>query len=175
LDPSNVILDQEARGQAELLKSDVIPVDYNFCSEQDLLDLGFQLGEQVDDLFRKAIFPKGWLREGSDHAMWSYINDELGRKRVAIFYKAAFYDRNAHLSIENVRSYVLGCICEEQPVQYDDKWATPQAVLNTATEAIEKCKQDIKDMESYYPQGISTRQAELAGWEIVAEDARERL
>jgi len=31
--------------------------------------------------------------------MWSYLHDEHGRERCAIFYKAAFYDRDAFLTI----------------------------------------------------------------------------
>ena len=32
--------------------------------------------------------------------MWSHIVDAEGRKRVAVFYKAAFYDRRADMRLE---------------------------------------------------------------------------
>ncbi len=32
--------------------------------------------------------------------MWSDLLDDKGRKRGSIFYKAAFYDRKAHLSLD---------------------------------------------------------------------------
>lgn len=58
--------------------------------------LGFVFGEAADDLFVSVTFPKGWKKEPTDHSMWSDILDDKGRKRGAIFYKAAFYDRAAH-------------------------------------------------------------------------------
>jgi predicted metal-dependent phosphotriesterase family hydrolase len=33
--------------------------------------------------------------------MWSDLLDEQGRKRAGVFYKAAFYDRSAHLSMNS--------------------------------------------------------------------------
>lgn len=94
--------EQTAVGQREIVQSDVIPARINFGTEKDLTDLGFVLGEPVegDPLFRRATLPPGWSREGSEHAMWSYLLDEQGRRRCSIFYKAAFYDRDAFLSIK---------------------------------------------------------------------------
>lgn len=99
----------ERAGQAELLHSDQLPIP-NVSGLSRLGDemeqfqrLGFTFGAPVegDDLFVHATLPEGWKREGSDHAMWSYIVDEQGRRRVAIFYKAAFYDRRADMRIES--------------------------------------------------------------------------
>lgn len=61
---------------------------------------GFTFGDPIDELFLAATLPNGWKKQATDHDMWSYILDERGRKRVAIFYKAAFYDRSAHASLE---------------------------------------------------------------------------
>lgn len=59
--------------------------------------LGFVFTDEiVDGIFVKVAFPAGWQKKPTDHAMWSDIVDEKGRKRGAIFYKAAFYDRSAH-------------------------------------------------------------------------------
>lgn len=93
----------EAAGQRELLVSDVLPVDAHGDDEK-MVALGFTFGAVVegDPIFRAATLPDGWKREGSDHAMWSYIVDERGIKRVGIFYKAAFYDRNASMHLINV-------------------------------------------------------------------------
>lgn len=95
------ITEQEANGQREIVNSDVIPTRLNGCTEQDLTDLGFTLGEPVDGdpLFRRATLPAGWSRQGSEHALWSYLLDEQGCRRCSIFYKATFYDRRAFLSI----------------------------------------------------------------------------
>lgn len=95
------IMAQERRGQQELVTSDVLPRDTR-GSDAAFLALGFTFGEPVDDLFRNATLPAGWRRKGSEHAMWSYLVDARGIRRVAIFYKAAFYDRSAHMDLVNV-------------------------------------------------------------------------
>lgn len=105
----------EARGQAELLASEVIPSEIQdyWCGEEKrpamplLESWGFVFGkhEGGDTLFRRVTLPAGWSRKGSEHAMWSHIVDELGRERCAIFYKAAFYDRRAFLTISGRYSF----------------------------------------------------------------------
>lgn len=98
---TDAILMQESQGQREVVNSTQIPTDMH-CKPEELEALGFVLGpvNANDPMFREATLPDGWQREGSDHAMWSYIVDEREFRRVAIFYKAAFYDRSAHLSIQ---------------------------------------------------------------------------
>lgn len=88
------IVAQEKRGQDELVGSTQFPAK---APVAELEALGFTFGpvDEGDPLFRPADLPQGWRREGSDHDMWSYVLDEKGRRRVAVFYKAAFYDRNA--------------------------------------------------------------------------------
>lgn len=95
---------QEARGQAEIARSEVIPTDMGGHTEEEFVALGFKLGPVVDGdpIFRRAELPEGWRREGSSHAMWSYIVDGDGYERCSIFYKAAFYDRSAHIVINAV-------------------------------------------------------------------------
>ncbi|MEV4179894.1 hypothetical protein AB0J28_00425 [Streptosporangium canum] len=121
---------QERQGQTELLNSTVIPTTLNSGSEEELTALGFKLGDQVsgDRLFRHAELPAGWKREGTDHAMWSYIVDDLGRRRCSVFYKAAFYDRDAFLNVETVYGYVGHCLAEKTNPVLDDVWATRDAV-----------------------------------------------
>lgn len=98
--PSDFIEEQEAQGQREMVNSDVLPIRINGGTKEDFEALGFVFEDgKIDDLFRPATLPMGWKREGSDHDMWSYIVDETGAQRVAIFYKAAFYDRDAFMSL----------------------------------------------------------------------------
>lgn len=99
---SGAIEEQERNGQAELLNSTTLPTEGS--NSPVLAELGFVFGAEVrgDPLFREATLPKGWAREGSDHAMHSYICDERGVRRVNVFYKAAFYDRRADLHVMNV-------------------------------------------------------------------------
>ena len=92
------ITGMEAQGQKELVNDDVMPADAPW---EDLISLGFVKGEPVegDELFVHAELPNGWKKVGSDHDMWSYVVDEKNEQRVAVFYKAAFYDRRAHAHI----------------------------------------------------------------------------
>ena len=99
------IAEMEAAGQRQLVGSTKLPTDLGFRSgREDYEALGFVLGDPdpADPMFMEATLPPGWRREGSDHAMWSYLVDERGIKRVSVFYKAAFYDRSASMSITNV-------------------------------------------------------------------------
>lgn len=95
--PSRYIEEMESAGQRQLVNSDRLPTDGS--DDPRFAELGFTFGDPdpKDPMFRPATLPAGWRREGSDHAMWSYILDERGIRRVAIFYKAAFYDRRAKM------------------------------------------------------------------------------
>lgn len=103
--PDGVIEAQEARGQAKLVESELLPTEIIWSTEQDFLDLGFEFGEpQKDDpIFRPAKLPEGWKKVPTDHSMWSAILDEQGRERVQVFYKAAFYDRSAHMGLVKLK------------------------------------------------------------------------
>jgi hypothetical protein len=71
--------------------------------DAQLTALGFELGEQCEDeLFRLARLPEGWTIERAAHAMYSHVIDADGYQRCTIFYKAAFYDRSATISINGV-------------------------------------------------------------------------
>lgn len=84
---------QEARGQAEMASSfRTLPKD---MSRETGESFGFVYGEEADDIFINVIPPAGWRIEPTKHHMHSDIIDAQGRKRGAIFYKAAFYDRRA--------------------------------------------------------------------------------
>ena len=60
--------------------------------------------------------------------MWSYLTDQHGRQRVAIFYKAAFYDRRAFMRLESVGWYVAKHIEHDGPLVITGEWATPETV-----------------------------------------------
>ena len=96
---------QEAQGQRDLVASEQLPVDGTQGHEKLWASMGVKLlpleppGDfnAAPDLFRGAILPDGWKKEGTDHSMWSKLVDANGNERAAIFYKAAFYDRKAHI------------------------------------------------------------------------------
>lgn len=106
---------QEARGQQDFVASETLPIIISYGNRRDFEDMGIVFGEDADDLFRYVQLPDGWRKEPTDHSMHSHLLDEKGRKRASIFYKAAFYDRSANLSISRRFSY-----CSEPVRGYDD-------------------------------------------------------
>lgn len=122
----------EAAGQQQLVHSDRLPTELSHNTDADFTALGFTFGEpdKRDPMFRPAALPAGWKRKGSDHSMWSYVVDEHGRERVAIFYKAAFYDRSAFMSLSTVYSYATQVIDGRAPAPvFDDQWCTRDAFV----------------------------------------------
>jgi hypothetical protein len=96
----------EARGQSELVVSDVLPADMG--RDRDVLEgWGVRILDPVpgDPLFVNAELPAGWKKQRTDHSMWSDLVDDKGRKRASIFYKAAFYDRGAHINVCHLLHY----------------------------------------------------------------------
>lgn len=91
---------QEAQGQANFVADKTLPIECINCSRDQLKKMGILFGEVVDDLFISCKLPKGWCKKPTEHSMWSDLLDEKGRIRAHIFYKAAFYDRHAHISLE---------------------------------------------------------------------------
>lgn len=94
---------QEARGQAELVQSEVLPTSgLTRPAERAIWEsMGLVIGEPVngDTIFTHVTLPAGWSKKRTDHSMWSDLVDDKGRKRAAVFYKAAFYDRPARINV----------------------------------------------------------------------------
>jgi hypothetical protein len=136
----------EAAGQQQVVASEVLPAR---SPAEDLAAIGITLGEQVpgDKLFRYATLPPGWKKQGSDHAMWSYVVDELGRRRVSIFYKAAFYDRDAFASVTHLTGYVRAVIDGAEPLVLDENWATAETVRAAAVALAESEEREIAEFE----------------------------
>jgi hypothetical protein len=100
-DGRNIIENMEARGARELVASESLPTK---CSQEDddlLVSWGFEFGEPFadDPMFRPARLPPGWSKRATDHSMWAEVVDDDGHVRISIFYKAAFYDRSAHMHL----------------------------------------------------------------------------
>lgn len=88
---------QEKDGQRKLINSSRLPVEYQ--GNERLTDISKATGiifGQKQGLFYDVELPVGWRLEPTSHSMWSDLLDNKGRKRGAVFYKAAFYDENAH-------------------------------------------------------------------------------
>ena len=94
---SSAIENQEAQGQTQFVESMQLPTEIR--GKEILEKAGVKFGEPCPDdpIFCNAELPKGWKKQATDHSMWSDLVDENGTIRAQIFYKAAFYDRNAHM------------------------------------------------------------------------------
>jgi len=121
------IENQEARGQRELVRSSQLPAKWGGYNQFDASRLYAQMGIEVigitedDPLFFKVILPDGWKKQATDHSMWSHLMDEKGRKRAMIFYKAAFYDRDAFIDPEQRFSFrVIEYLPEEEKGHYKE-------------------------------------------------------
>lgn len=128
----------EAAGQRQLVDSCDLPTKGS--DDPEFLRLGFTFGEphQDDPMFRPATLPEGWKKQGTDHAMHSKIVDTLGRERVGVFYKAAFYDRRADMRLTTVAGYVMHLLYNDEKPILDDEWATAEAVIEAARGEIKR-------------------------------------
>lgn len=162
----------EAQGQRQFVASSTIPTE---CDEAALTALGFVLGNKVpgDDLFRYCTLPTGWSKAGTDHSMHSGIADELGRKRVGVFYKAAFYDRRATATVIQLSGYLQHCAWHDEPVVYDEVWASPATVFAEAERVAASYRTRAEEYRSYYPAGVERELAEALKFDAIAAAARE--
>lgn len=87
---------QEEQGQKEFVQSDTLPKD---CPRKELEAMGIVFGEETDDIFVQVTLPNDWTVVATEHSMWSDLLDDKNRTRASIFYKAAFYDRSAHMRL----------------------------------------------------------------------------
>jgi hypothetical protein len=95
---SGYIEHQEKQGQADVSRGCKLPIRISGKSKEELEEIGFVFGDQIDELFQECTLPEGWEIRPTDHSMWSDIVDDKGEKRGSMFYKAAFYDRRAFAS-----------------------------------------------------------------------------
>lgn len=88
---------QEAAGQRQLAASSQLPAE----GIAALVPLGVEVRgpSKGDDLFVDVTLPTGWSIRPTDHSMWSELVNEAGEVVASIFYKAAFYDRRASISL----------------------------------------------------------------------------
>lgn len=100
-DASRGIESQEADGQRSFVSSETLPTDMQGDAKAVLEAAGVKfLGVVEDDpMFQYVELPAGWKKVATGHSMWSDLVDDKGNKRAGIFYKAAFYDRSAHLGV----------------------------------------------------------------------------
>ncbi len=90
---------QEHLGQMKLAMSSTLPKDGTQRDREKYERIGVVFGDDADDLFVKVTLPAGWRIRPTGHSMWSDLVDDKERVRAKMFYKAAFYDRSAHISL----------------------------------------------------------------------------
>lgn len=154
-DSDSYITGMEAAGQAQLVNSTELPTEMNSGTDDDLRALGFVLGgpDPGDPMFRPVTLPGGWRKERTDHSMWSKVVDELGRPRLTVFYKAAFYDRDAFINVQTVSGYAFDVINGAKLV-LDDTWATAAAMR----EAVQAYRDDNAERHADYPSDYKAEQ-----------------
>jgi hypothetical protein len=167
---SEIITDMERRGQKQLVAASVLPTDTQ-RTDSEFEAVGFTFGEPAegDPMFRQATLPAGWSRQGSDHDMWSYVVDELGRRRVSVFYKAAWYDRSAHMHLTSVGNYVSECIYEDKPIVGDDAWATVSAVREALTKLAGDARKHVTTWERIRDRDAAAGQANAGAKQYITE------
>ena len=97
---------QEAEGQREVVATATLPTRLGDCSDRPKVQAALEaagvkfLGPvEGDPLFQRVTLPAGWKKIATDHSLYTNLVDEQGRVRASIFYKAAFYDRDAFLRL----------------------------------------------------------------------------
>jgi hypothetical protein len=90
---------QEAAGQRTLIESNILPTTIRGATREQLTAFGFQFGQDMDDLFVECTLPPGWTKKAGEWDTHNDLLDEQGRIRAFIYYKAAFYDRQAYMSL----------------------------------------------------------------------------
>lgn len=161
---SRYISEMESAGQQQFVHSDRLPTE---CpDDDDLRALGFELGDPdpADPLFRPATLPAGWRREASDHPMGSHILDANGRKRVEIFYKAAFYDRRADMRLRTIWNEVTTLLWGSDPaaVPIVDEWTTREGWIEALSAERGRELATAIECERYYPEGAVRARARAA-------------
>jgi len=155
---SDAIVASEKRGQRQLVASETLPTKINGGTLDDLKSMGIVLGEPFDDdpLFAPATLPGGWTKAPTDHDMWSKVLDDKGRERAAIFYKAAFYDRDAFINLSSrfritVAQFVEGGTKgDEDTVVIDSGVVPPVERARFDVPAHPKTAYGTPEMDNYY-------------------------
>lgn len=101
---------QERHGQQQIVSSQArLPVKmHKGIDDRDPKEVlekcggvvfGNREGDSDKAIFYEVTLPSGWSIQPTDHSMWTKLVDDQGRERASIFYKAAFYDRDAFLRL----------------------------------------------------------------------------
>ena len=115
---------QEEDGQRDLANAQELPRKLSMGGDTTVLyeRIGIKVVGGIDPLFVRTQLPNGWKIIPTEHSMWSKLVDNLGRERASIFYKAAFYDRDAHISFRTRFKVDLVAYSEETRQLFSDTY-----------------------------------------------------
>jgi hypothetical protein len=92
------IIAQEKEGQRQICFDSELPT--KGCNPEVMKAWGIETSPKEGDLlFVQAKLPLDWKKVPTTHSMYVDLVDDKGRKRASIFSKAAFYDRDAFMSL----------------------------------------------------------------------------
>ena len=110
----NIVEHMESEGQ-QYAVSNTMMAKRMRPSIEEWENLGFRFTDiPGDSVLCEATMPEGWSMRATSHSMWNEIIDENGMKRGSMFYKAAFYDRSAHMMLEHRYGVCTIYVDEEQ-------------------------------------------------------------
>lgn len=169
--PETFIAGQERAGQRQLVNSDRLPSEF-MGDRAEWEALGFTFGEPDpgDPLFMPATLPPGWGRKAGEHSMGSSVVDTLGRERVSVFYKAAFYDRKANMNLVGVSWYVAKHVEYDGPLVISDEWATREAVLEAMREHVTGARREAAEFRGYATNTVSRDERNRNGCAKIAAE-----
>lgn len=160
---------QEKEGQALMAASSKLPKE---CPKEELEKLGFLFEGEADNLFYHVQMPNGWSVVQTEHSMWSDLVDGKGQKRGGIFYKAAFYDRKAHMSLHRRYKTSRNFDLEDDQTQFhildgdNAIYSTEIRTSNKHSDDYWACLEELQrevdlEIEKRFPDHLNT----LAYWE----------
>ena len=93
---------QERRAQRDFVasanKSAKLPIKGS--DDEEAKASPVKWGKPIDNLFREVELPEGWTIKSEGHAYWTRLLDQKGCCRASMFYKGAFYDREAFIRFD---------------------------------------------------------------------------
>jgi hypothetical protein len=112
--------------------------------------------------------------------MHSKLIDDLGRERVSIFYKAAFYDRRADMRLVTHYGYLSSCLYDGRTPVLDDEWLTLDGARSElermavkreeeATEALDSAAKATGGRDEYWTERAAEHRAEAAKARALSE------
>lgn len=96
----SINLDQNRQGNQLCVDAD-LPTKGFSENKETFASWGIVAKEEQgeDKLFTRVSMPPGWKKERTGHSMWFNLLDPKGNSRASIFFKSAFYDRDAFMRL----------------------------------------------------------------------------